>query len=142
MLTSILASSYRAYKEDTDVVATWLASTAKRCGISVGSDARQPEKSIASSRLKGKARKMAKEATGSNAAGSTSKGSKYVLQVQDFTRLAAAIADSNKTLNTMPVAIAKALDRAIKLRLEHSATFRFLKNHSSGKESRAEYNHS
>jgi hypothetical protein len=47
-----LKSSYKQYKEDTDAVATWLATTAKKCGYAVdllvnkqslsGGDSEQP----------------------------------------------------------------------------------------------------
>jgi hypothetical protein len=61
MLPSPLADTYRRYKQDTDDIATWLATTAKRYGFSsdllTGSSKFPAQEK--SKRLKGKARKEA-----------------------------------------------------------------------------------
>lgn len=59
MLDASLSSAYSQYKEDTDSVAAWLTSTARKCGF-------QPEQLSSAAnagpgRLKGKARKDAKK---------------------------------------------------------------------------------
>ncbi|KIW27233.1 uncharacterized protein PV07_06991 [Cladophialophora immunda] len=55
MLPQHLQSSYQQYKADTDHIATWLATTAQRCGftlnLQVAEEATRPMK------LKGRARK-------------------------------------------------------------------------------------
>ena len=142
MLTSILTSSYRAYKEDTDTVATWLASTAKQCGIHFDSGESRTDPTKPSSRLKGKARKLAKESAASGASDKTPAGPKYVLRVKDFTRLAEAIANSVKPLVNVPNTIAKALNRAIKLRQNHRATLEAGNKGLGSAESQADDGHS
>ncbi|TGO42342.1 hypothetical protein BHYA_0009g00210 [Botrytis hyacinthi] len=64
MLPSYLAGSYRRYKQDNNVFATWLLNTADTCGYNPGYDDETPKPQLAqpSTRLKGKARKEAKKA--------------------------------------------------------------------------------
>ncbi|TEY84224.1 hypothetical protein BOTCAL_0018g00010 [Botryotinia calthae] len=64
MLPDNLAGSYRRYKEDTNVFATWLLNTAETCGYNPGyeDETLKSQLAQASTRLKGKARKEAKKA--------------------------------------------------------------------------------
>lgn len=66
MLPEILTGSYKRYKEDTNVFATWLSTTAKACGYKSEPSSQLPVQKDApktpSSRLKGKARKEAQKA--------------------------------------------------------------------------------
>ena len=68
MLPDFLFSTYKQYKTDTDKIATWLAETAKKCGYKSASngvsgpgsdDAAQTSKQP---KLKGRARKLARDA--------------------------------------------------------------------------------
>lgn len=118
MIPPLLQSRYKTYKEDTDNVATWLANQAQQCGYSAiplgGSETPQP-----SGRLKGKARKQAKEAKQTPASQHDrlllSKPT-YTLKIKDFTPLADFIASSSSPAVRVPVSIVTALARAIKLR--------------------------
>ncbi|KAI4190031.1 MAG: hypothetical protein L6R41_001050 [Letrouitia leprolyta] len=126
MFPEFLQSSFKRYKQDTDTVATWLASKAKQHGFPVdqplGSSSVQPNGT--SKRLKGKARKQAKEAASQpggkqNASGSSAK-QRYTIKIKDFIALAEFIAGKTNPVIRVPVALVQALDRAIALRAQHS----------------------
>ena len=131
MLPTFLQSSYLTYKQDTDSIAKWLAQKAKQCGYpadllpSPDPSTSLPQTARPSQRLKGAARKKAKSAAkeetapSKDASGSTA-GPKYIIQVKDFTPLAECIARFTKPAVKVPVDLAKALNRAIKLRQESS----------------------
>ncbi|MCJ1291086.1 hypothetical protein MMC34_002629 [Xylographa carneopallida] len=61
MLPEFLESSYKRYKADTTVFTTWLAETAAKCGFVSSYNSTKPVQTP-SARLKGKARKEAKDA--------------------------------------------------------------------------------
>jgi len=91
MLPTPLVSIYQQYKQDTDSVASWLASTAKACGypsnLLASPDGNAPQK--AAGRLKGKARSEAKK----NGRLNTARESKpnvrrYTVAIKDFISLA------------------------------------------------------
>lgn len=130
MLPSVLQSSYKTYKEDTNTIATWLATKAKQCGYSAdlldrdgllnSSKATQAPK-----RLKGKARKKAQDASkGKQSSSETSAKASdvepptYTIKVKEFISLADFIVGFAKPLVEVPTALIKVLDRAIKLRKE------------------------
>lgn len=133
MLPNFLQSSLKIYKEDTNAVATWLAEKAKQCGYPPDlldhNEATVSKSLQASKRLKGKARKQAKDA----ASGQSKKPenlesnsnlparASYVIKVKDFTTLADHIAGFNKPVVKVPKSLAHTLDRAINLRKQHSA---------------------
>lgn len=135
MLPDFLRSGYKTYKADTDAVATWLALQAKQCGYaadlldqtSTPSAPSAPSASVQSSgRLKGKARKQANGNVGPGPKNvdkpgqeKTSTGPTYTIKIKDFLILAEYICASTKPVARVPVAIVKALNRAIKLRREH-----------------------
>lgn len=77
MLPEVLEGSYRRYKEDTNVFMTWLSQTAKACGYkpvaklqnttasatpAAAAAANKNDAPKKSGRLKGKERKLAREA--------------------------------------------------------------------------------
>lgn len=67
MLPESLLSSYRQYKSDTDSIGNWLVTTAKRYGYSadllIESKSSIEQDAQPSTRLKGKARKAARDKT-------------------------------------------------------------------------------
>ena len=136
MLPSVIQSSYKTYKEDTSYIATWLANTAKQCGYSADlldrNDAVTSSKATqAPTRLKGKARKKAKDAaTAGVPASSTATTSStttesstptYTIKIKDFISLAEYVVGSTKPLVSVPGSLVKALDRAIVLREDHGS---------------------
>ncbi|KAM0797735.1 hypothetical protein BDR22DRAFT_431292 [Usnea florida] len=131
MWPKFLQSSYQTYKDDTDLVAKWLAVKAKQCGYpadllsSPDSSTAAPQAVRPSQRLKGAKRKKAKKAAQGKSASSEDPTSpadapKYTIKVKDFTALAECIAQSTKPAIKVPMALAKALNRAIKLRQQHN----------------------
>lgn len=120
MLTDNLVSIYKEYKEDTNSVASWLASTAKSCGYPAdllyggSSQATNPKPS---KRLKGKARKEAKAAA-PQSQGSSSNSSRpdYIIAIKDFIPLAEFVAASKKPVISVPLAFANTLNRVIATR--------------------------
>lgn len=124
MLPDFLTSQYLQYKTDTDIVATWLASTAKRCGLDVGHDNQGPVKKPTGGRLKGKARKAAKappKPTPPNENSKIPKKPKYTITVKQFTSFAEHIARyDNPPVGPVEVSrgFSLALNRAISARRE------------------------
>lgn len=128
MLPGPLVGIYQQYKEDTNAVASWLASTAKLCGCpanllsTVGASA--PDGG-GSKRLKGKARKEAKaKQAASQQPGSQSQpqrpagksGPKYTIAIKNFVPLAEFVAASSQPLVSVPRAFTATLDRVITTR--------------------------
>ncbi|KAF2146868.1 uncharacterized protein K452DRAFT_242024, partial [Aplosporella prunicola CBS 121167] len=111
MLPDFLASSYQQYKNDTNAIASWLATTAKDCGYS-GLAEMAPEGGAGSGRPKGKARKKKKKPT-SGPAGS----SPYTISIKDFTDLAEYIVGTeHPAARTVPPNIIDVLSRTICIR--------------------------
>ena len=130
MLPPGLQSTYKTYKEDTNIIATWLAVNAKRCGYPadlldrVG--APDAGKAVqASTRLKGKARKKAQDPAKGTPAPvkplSQVENPTYILKVKEFISLAEYIVACAKPLIKVPGTLVKALDRAILLRKNFSS---------------------
>lgn len=158
ILSDFLKSSLKIYKDDTDIIATWLAVTAKRCGYSSDlldrTDPLSFSKPIppqSSNRLKGKARKQARDAaaaqesrtTPSKATDNPPAKASYTIKVQDFTALAGYIASSSKPVIKVPGSVVETLNRAIELRSQHNSWFR--EQNASDKpieEVKADENHS
>ncbi|KAI4174355.1 MAG: hypothetical protein LQ346_008245 [Caloplaca aetnensis] len=118
MLPQFLQSSYKKYKQDTDIVATWLAAKAQELGYSVDSKDGHNTAST-SGRLKGKARKQEKEKSAQSASNPTVQPC-YVVKIKDFVPLAEFLAGYTKPIIKVPLALVKALDRAIELRTQHT----------------------
>lgn len=140
MLSDFLKSSFKTYKDDTDSIATWLAVTAKKCGYSSdlldrtdtstsSSLSTKPTPSQSSNRLKGKARKQARDAetaqgrqpeTSQPASNPPARAS-YIIKVREFTTLADYIVGFTKPVIKVPASLVNTLNRAIELRSEHKA---------------------
>src|SRR5438045_9074802 len=109
MLPDLLASSYRRYKEDTNVFTTWLYQAAQACGWKPST---KPQPVASGSpvvdvprapRLKGKQRKLAREAAkagnqGSNSAGqdALSPALTYKITTGELIRQTAVLAEWTK----------------------------------------------
>ncbi|KAH0359655.1 hypothetical protein KCU65_g9838, partial [Aureobasidium melanogenum] len=136
MLPNSLRGSYTIYKEDTDSVTTWLASTARRCGypldlLTLGENT-IPQKAL---RLKGKARKLAKAAAsakGESPESARSGSTTYTIAIKDFIPLAEHIVAYQKPPVKVPSAFVKSLDRAIALRQKHNSWFKDIGRFSKG----------
>ncbi|KAJ0382357.1 hypothetical protein COL922a_012734, partial [Colletotrichum nupharicola] len=114
-------SVYQQYKQDTDSVASWLASTAKACGYPA--DLLKPV---------GQAKKKAKHKHKNTS-------SKYVVALKDFVPLAQFIAGSKKPVVDVPESFVTTINRVINVRssfsnrlAEHGkpTTFEVEKSHS------------
>ncbi|KAK3401902.1 hypothetical protein B0T20DRAFT_126224 [Sordaria brevicollis] len=126
MLPLPLKSEYLEYKKDTDAVASWLASTAKKCGFPADqlksgswdtSDAASlsSAKSTSSGRKKGKARKAASAAV--QATKKAIQGvSKYIVAIADYPKLAKHIADTADPNIKVPDNFVATIDRVISIR--------------------------
>lgn len=134
MLPPGLQSSYKTYKDDTNTIATWLATHAKHCGYSadlldrVGSIS-STKAAQAPVRLKGKARKAAREAAKETAISAKEPQAKdtspesptYTIKVKEFIELAAYIVRTSEPFIRVPSALVKALRCAIELRKQHAS---------------------
>ncbi|KAG9961424.1 hypothetical protein KCU61_g5475, partial [Aureobasidium melanogenum] len=138
MLPDSLRGSYAIYKEDTDSVATWLASTAKECGYPLDflTETGDDLSSQKGSRLKCKARKLAKAATSAESGSSESTAYSglmtYTIAIKDFIPLAEYIVAFQKPPVKVPSAFIKSLDRAIALRQKHNSWFKDIGRSSKG----------
>jgi hypothetical protein len=115
-------SSYKRYKTNTDAVATWLLTTAKKHGCrAYDTSDSSPAASAAAPRLKGKARKLAKEADAAAAKQAALKPAAYRIEIKDFIQLAQFIAKSTTPQIKVPDHTARDLQQAIKMRKSHQA---------------------
>ncbi|KAE8354727.1 hypothetical protein BDV28DRAFT_130402 [Aspergillus coremiiformis] len=114
MLSEFLTSSYLQYKEDTNSVASWLATTAKKCGYPVNSSSAA---GTPTGRLKGKARKAAKAQKASTTP--SSRQPTYTIAIKDFVNLAELIASYNNPPIRVPSSFVTILERAISTRRRH-----------------------
>ncbi|KAH7000764.1 hypothetical protein EDB80DRAFT_724433 [Ilyonectria destructans] len=149
MLPISFLSTYQKYKRDTDVVATWLVATAKQRGYESPlttpvplSAATKTGSAPPPSRLKGKARKAAKEQQRQQATPSSkdakdpSLNVKHVLAIRDFVPLAEFIADQVRTTQmevddgpAIPPFLMTALERTIRVRKSFSARLSEVEQH-------------
>lgn len=125
MLPSNLYSTYRQYKHDTDVVASWLAQTGKTLGCAaelLASNSVSPTNAhLKSARLKGKARKSAKAQAHGQAGNSSDQSQarrKYVLALKNFVPLAEFIGSklNEAKIVEIPTVVPTAIERAITVR--------------------------
>lgn len=130
MLPPFLKSSYKTYKDDTNAVASWLALTAKECGYPVDllSTAKEPDSRATQAgggRLKGKARKAAKDAAQNEPGQSTSSASpkspRYIIKIKEFITLAEYVSSYEKPPVRVPHVLTRTLSRAISLRKKHGS---------------------
>ena len=128
MIPSFLVASYKQYKADSDAVAAWLAKTALTCGYP--KDLRETQAALEHKgpRLKGKARKLAQQASQKHSSDSKSgaskpkpvpEGPKYLISIEDFISLAEWIVKSTKFRVDVPASFVSVLDRAITVRKRH-----------------------
>lgn len=109
MLSEDLSSRYKRYKADSQAVASWLITAAEKCGYQLPPS----DKAVAnttSPRLKGKARKLARE--GKNAA-SEKPSRPYLLKMDAFIPLAQRIANCKRPRILVPATFAYSLQQAI-----------------------------
>ena len=123
MLPSLLTDTYRRYKQDTNDIATWLATTAGRFGFSMDLlTSNETSKVQKSQRLKGKARNKAKKAAKGNTVSPSEPPSitlpKYTIGVKDFVTLAEYLAP--KADVRVPARLWASMERAIRLRRTHN----------------------
>ena len=136
-------STYHRYKEDTATFTTWLGQMAKKSGWkptiqpteSVSAQPRSSSKDDTKGpRLKGKARKAAKEAAKSTggvssklapglAAAQPTEVSKYTIPTQELIRQASSVVNSDKGNRGMPEKIRSALEKAIEARRRCAAWY-------------------
>ncbi|KAI1827565.1 hypothetical protein F4861DRAFT_529125 [Xylaria intraflava] len=103
MGSSALSSTYRLYKQDTDDIAAWLASTAKSGGYRCLSPPGNEPSGSSVGRLKGKARTEAKKKA-------TSPETKHVINIRDFVPLAEYLATK---ATPVPHTVKITIDRVI-----------------------------
>ena len=135
MLPEVLAGSYSRYKEDTTVFTTWLSKAAMACGYQAPKVMCQnktatkiKENQGSAGRLKGKARKEAKDAAGASKGSPTdveppSSVTKYEITTQELLKQADAIAASKKAGFEIPQNIVRVVQRAIDARKRCAAWF-------------------
>ncbi|KAL8689263.1 MAG: hypothetical protein Q9224_004679 [Gallowayella concinna] len=144
MLPDFLAGSYKRYKQDTTLFTTWLAKAAASAGYKPNatkqSPSQQPEPSKATSiqsalptggRLKGKARKAAKDAAEKvkNAHAHAEESQhpstvKYTITTGELLRQAEAVAQSYlKSHLKMPASLRVVVERAVRARQRCSEWF-------------------
>ena len=111
-LPPFLFDSHKRYKEDTNRVITWLAETAQKCGhpLKVEAPASHP-----SGRLKGKARKQAREIERAEGSETTTSALRHTIAVNEFTGLAQWIANHKPSVKVPPL-ILRLFESAIALR--------------------------
>ncbi|KAI1859910.1 uncharacterized protein JN550_011829 [Neoarthrinium moseri] len=113
MLPPPLVGVYQQYKQDTDSIAAWLASTAAAHGYSRDLLQTGSEKTQSTGRLKGKARKNAKKQAAGGTKSPPNAAPKYRIAIKDFTVLSEFISGKNIAV---PRPFASTLDRLIKVR--------------------------
>ena len=129
------AGSYKRYKEDTNVFATWLSTTAKACGYKSETSPQPPVQKnapkIPSSRLKGKARKEAQKSTANGDGPSQDVKlvdylpvTKCTVKTKDFLDQANVVAKSVRPRIQMPLNILRVVQRAIHARKRCADWFR------------------
>ena len=130
MLSGILKSTYLQYKEDTNAVASWLATTAQARGFEVkflnndSNSKKNDQQTLQQStgRLKGKARKEARQAEkNANSSGNatTTNTKTNTIAIKDFVRLAEQLIQCKKPPVRVPISFVGAIDRAIAIRQSH-----------------------
>ncbi|KAI2627114.1 hypothetical protein GGS21DRAFT_254216 [Xylaria nigripes] len=111
MVLSALSSSYQLYKQDTDSVAAWLASTAKSLGFTRNLSSSTSKASRVSGRIKREARTptptKTKDTSGQNA---PTVGPKYIIDIKDFVPLAEYLAEK---ATPVPATVRSTIDRVI-----------------------------
>lgn len=119
MLPSVLDNTYHRYKQDTNSVAEWLASTAQSLGFAAdllqNTDGKKATTASEGGRLKGKDRAKAKKqsAAAKPQAPSSSTGPKYLIKIAEFIPLAQFVAAKS---HKVPDSFRATIDRVIAAR--------------------------
>ncbi|KAM0355212.1 hypothetical protein ACHAPU_001078 [Fusarium lateritium] len=123
MLPQVLVGAYRQYKEDTDSVATWLASTARMYGYqSKFSSVDQSEEKFDGERIPGRLKgKVRKETKKKDIAAESNVNPKYKVAIADYVPMAEYIIASQNPVITVPGSFMIVLDRVIRLRSSFSS---------------------
>ncbi|KAH9908419.1 hypothetical protein F4778DRAFT_795844 [Xylariomycetidae sp. FL2044] len=109
-------ATYKQYKADTEYIAGWLAMNAQNCGYNVATPLSNASPTpAATTRLKGKARKQARNAAKPVVTESAGTTTKYTIRVSDFNPMAKAIAEFRPKVN-IPKALDNLFNRAIEAR--------------------------
>ncbi len=122
-----LVDSYRQYKDLTSSFTTWLASTGEKYGFRLSAckpaTTHTPEPSThkANPRLKGKARKLARDA---DKTAQNTKSLTKTLLLKDYIPLAKHIVSSTKSPQYIPSSVLTKLQRAIDLRRRFASWFK------------------
>ncbi|KAH7095776.1 hypothetical protein FB567DRAFT_39657 [Paraphoma chrysanthemicola] len=116
-MSGILGDVYRQYKEDTEFIAGWLAKESLKCGYELSTMGDQPQK--APRRLKGKARKQARDSS----AGEPARGGNYLIKRTDFIPMAQKIAEQLPKVH-VPALVEHTFNRVISERRRVSDWFR------------------
>ena len=135
MLPEFLFTSYKQYKTDTDKITTWLAETAKKCGYnnnnnssSSGSNAPLDQNGNKPAKLKGRARKLARDAaaavekkgpqspSSADASAGKAKETKQTVPVREFEVMAKHIARSRDKSLKVPRGFVNLMKRCIQTR--------------------------
>ncbi|KAE9369320.1 hypothetical protein N431DRAFT_413162 [Stipitochalara longipes BDJ] len=125
MLPSFLESTYKKYKNDTSVLLKWLCYNGSKCGYQLSEPSKSKDKTTKAPRLKGKARKQAKEASSDGSTTSKTDQSEHrTVSSKDLVPLANSIACSTDPLITVPSYIMRAALRAISARKRCNVYFR------------------
>ncbi|KXT03455.1 hypothetical protein AC578_1633 [Pseudocercospora eumusae] len=123
-LQPLLLSTYRRYKEDEKVFSTWLAQAARACGYQTPAKSKASHVPSApsappapSARLKGKARKQAKQSgattTSSAPEAAQPKAVEYSISIAELTKQADFVSSSNQKDSILPSHVEAVLQRAI-----------------------------
>lgn len=119
MLHPALISTYRRYKNDTNAIASWLASTARSVGFPTdnlsASGGKDKDKPGAGGRLKGKARTEAKKRAAASESGNSSS---YIISTKDYIALAEYVREKSVPV---PKSFADTIDRVVKARTGFSS---------------------
>lgn len=129
-MANVLAGSYKRYKEDTNVFTTWLGQAAEACGLKskIKQASKNPQANAGASanatpRLKGKERKLAKEAAAKSKEKPIAAAVTYNVTTQDLLRQAETVAKANKRGTILPENVLRVLERAINARQRCSDWF-------------------
>ena len=124
MIPIDIQSNFASYKKNTNAVAIWLAATARRFGYVKQCSAPSPlghnTEPLPSKRLKGKARKLAKESQDASKPADTHgtpppSGPVYAISTEDYVSFAEHIANHRPAIQ-VPADFSKALNMAIRER--------------------------
>jgi hypothetical protein len=127
MLPAFLDSTYKRYKRDTSIFITWLYENAQKCGYKPTNPpqakATEPA-SVKGPRLKGKARKQAKQGGAAEPSPKTAKEEHFVVAIKELIGLADTIVESQTPAVSVPTEIIRAGLRAVSARKRCTTYFK------------------